>query len=529
MPANINIDPNIALGIKQQDSMTGLSQMLNMANAAQQYRQAQQMNPLQLQQKQMEIEQLQKTNPLAVRQSEELVKQAETATAKSAFELAAQKAKAIHDTQISLINNPLVLKAEKDPSKLTDEDKGKLFELIEKSGKNQAKALGMDEAKALELMQPTLDIAKNNPGELRQLFKERHIQTLDAASRTGALAASGVGVNTGAGGAVVQTGEFGPVKPGEIVKGTSYVQQVGPGSREQIVNDAEGKPVVVVTNADGVITGVRKLTNAPTAPQPTTTQPTTTQPNQQPQTKTPQTRISPNMGELLFPIRQKGDTAIDFTPQEKLAREQGDAYVSKLTNSTLDLSGQRRTLEDTIKTAEKIKNESWFKTEGYVGAAQRKLSTALGDTTYYELSKNLAGTALKAAESSGTTNARQDLIQASQGDITYPPEVLIKVARRTYGDLLGTEMQAKGAALWQQKATSANMDLFKRKWSENADSKAFEIMHLQKEREGLDPKSQEYKKLSFQADEIAGPNKQKQQELIKKINNLKKLSQTGEL
>ncbi len=524
MPADINIKPEIALGLKTQDSMTNLSNMLNMANSYQQLQQSREMNPLQLQQKQMELEQAQKVNPLLVRQHTEAANQGEIATAKSAMELAAQKAKAIHDSQISLINNPLVLQAEKDPNSLNDESKQKLYKLIESSGLNQAKALGIDEGKAFELMKPTLEIAQTNPAGLRQLFKERHIQSLDAASRTGALAAGGVGVNTGAGGAVVQTGEFGPVKPGQPVPGTAFTTQLGPSSTEQIIEDREGKPIVVVKDQNGVITGIRKLTNVPAA---NTNQTTTTQPNQQSQT--PQVRISPNMGDLLFPIRAKGDTAIDITPQEKLAREQGDAYVSRLTNSTLDLSGQRRTLEDTIKSAEKIKNESWLKTEGLIGAANRKISTALGDTTYYELSKNLAGTALKAAESAGTTNARQDLIQASQGDVTYPPEVLIKIARRTQGDLLGTEMQAKGAAAWQQKATSANMDLYKRKWAENADSKAFEIMHLENERKGLDPKSKEYKKISFQADEIAGPNKEKQQELIKKINNLRKLSQTGEL
>jgi hypothetical protein len=57
MPANINIDPNIALGIKQQDSMTSLSNMLNAANAARQFQQAQQLNPLQLQQQKQLTEQ----------------------------------------------------------------------------------------------------------------------------------------------------------------------------------------------------------------------------------------------------------------------------------------------------------------------------------------------------------------------------------------------------------------------------------------------------------------------------------------
>jgi hypothetical protein len=282
-------------------------------------------------------------------------------------------------------------------------------------------------------------------------------------------------------------------------------------------------------NADGVITGIRKLTNIPTAPAANTNQTTTTQPNQQPQTQTPQTRVSPTMGNLLFPIRAQGDTAIDMTPQEKVAREQGDSYVSKLTNSQLDLTNQRRTLEDTIKTAKELQ-ESILPSSGVVGALTRKARDLVGDPTYKELSKNLAGTALKAAESAGTTNARQDLIQASQGDVTYPPEVLIKVARRTYADLLNTDMQAKGAAAWKEKATAANMDMFKRKWAENADSKAFEIMVLDNDSVGLkETNPKEYQKIKLQVDSLLGPNPAKREQLKKKILNLNKLSQNGEL
>jgi hypothetical protein len=159
MPANINIDPNISLGLKQQDSLTGLSNMLNMANAAQQYQQTREMNPLQLQQKQMEIEQLKKLNPLAVRQSEETVKQAETTTEKSSMELASKKYKAIADSQISMINNPKILAAEKDPASVNPVE---LVELVKKNGLNQAKALGIPEDKAMELLQPYLDVAQTN-------------------------------------------------------------------------------------------------------------------------------------------------------------------------------------------------------------------------------------------------------------------------------------------------------------------------------------------------------------------------------
>jgi hypothetical protein len=57
MPADINIRPEIALGIKQQDSMTNLSSLLNAANAARQFQQAQQINPLELQRQQQLTEQ----------------------------------------------------------------------------------------------------------------------------------------------------------------------------------------------------------------------------------------------------------------------------------------------------------------------------------------------------------------------------------------------------------------------------------------------------------------------------------------
>jgi hypothetical protein len=398
--------------------------------------------------------------------------------------------------------------------------------LVKKNGLNQAKSLGIPDDKAMELLQPYLDIAANNPGGLRQFYKERHIQGLDDASRTSALAASGVAVDTGAGGMQVQTGAFGPVPEGGVIKGTSYVKQVAPGSREQIIEDAEGKPVVVVMNADGVITGIRKLTNIPTAPAANTNQTTITQPNQQLQTQTSQVRVSPNMGNLLFPIRAQGDTAIDMTPQEKTARDQGDAYVSKLTNSQLDLTNQRRTLEDTIKTAKELQ-ESILPSTGIAGAATRKFRDWYGDPTYKELSKNLAATALRAAESAGTTNARQDLIQASQGNETYPPETLIKIARRTYADLLNTDMQAKGAAIWKEKATAANMDMFKRKWAENADSKVFELLTMQDNLKGL--KGEKKNKAIKEMELFIGTNPEVANDLLRKKRNIINLTNKGEL
>jgi len=64
----INAITPVANQIKPQPAMT-LADMLNIANASQQYQQAQQLNPLAVQKAQMEVEQLQKVNPYAARKA----------------------------------------------------------------------------------------------------------------------------------------------------------------------------------------------------------------------------------------------------------------------------------------------------------------------------------------------------------------------------------------------------------------------------------------------------------------------------
>ena len=76
----------VALGVKPPQGMS-LGDMLNVANAAQQYQQARQLNPLALQKAQMEIEQLQKTNPLAARKAAAEANTAEIGTQKEQFAL----------------------------------------------------------------------------------------------------------------------------------------------------------------------------------------------------------------------------------------------------------------------------------------------------------------------------------------------------------------------------------------------------------------------------------------------------------
>ena len=204
----------VALGVKPPEGMS-LGDMVNIARGAQAFRQAEQVNPL------------------ALEQAQETTKQQKLKTETDTMGLQQKRFKNIADSQIAMINNPLVIAAEQNPSAV---DPAKLAELVKRNGMTTARALGIAPEQADQLLAPYVELATTNPAALRQYYKERHIQGLDEGARTSALGASGVGVNTGAGGYTVQTGEFGPQPAGAVVPGTAYTTQLPP--TQQLVSQA---------------------------------------------------------------------------------------------------------------------------------------------------------------------------------------------------------------------------------------------------------------------------------------------------
>lgn len=158
--------PPIGTQVQPVPSMR-LADMMNLAVTSQAYNQAQQMNPLQ------------------VKIAEQQAKQQELATQKAQMGLSADRMRAIVDSQVSMINNPLIVQAEQDPKSV---DPARLADLIQRNSSQTAAALGIPLEKAKELTQPYIDMAMNNPGELRNFYKEKHLQGLDAAARTSAMA-----------------------------------------------------------------------------------------------------------------------------------------------------------------------------------------------------------------------------------------------------------------------------------------------------------------------------------------------------
>jgi hypothetical protein len=177
----------------------------------------------------------------------EQVQQAKLATAGKEQELAQNRFKAIADSQISLINDPLVLMAEENPGAV---DKTKLVNLLQKNGRTLGKNLGLPEDKINELLNPYLEQAQNDPAQLRTFLKQRHIQGLDQASRTSVLTGSLSPVESGAGTTYVQAGEFAREPRGESVlfarKTLSPGQQVVEGP-----TDPAGNPTYNILDQNG--------------------------------------------------------------------------------------------------------------------------------------------------------------------------------------------------------------------------------------------------------------------------------------
>jgi len=256
---------------------TSLSDMLGIARGAQAYQQAQQVNPLALQQQQQatrtgeialtveEQKDKERRNMQTVMSdpnlyttngkydpakaakitsevapltglaylkdmassfgAQEGFKTAETGTQSAQMKFANEQVLGVAGRLTGLINNPLIIAAEQNPNEI---DKDKLTARVKKYADEQAVALGIPKEKADQLIGPYLEQAATNPAGLRQFLKDKLLATLDQGSRLSALQPSGVPVATGAQTGVVQTGQFGPYAPGAVLPGTLQDVQVPP-------------------------------------------------------------------------------------------------------------------------------------------------------------------------------------------------------------------------------------------------------------------------------------------------------------
>jgi hypothetical protein len=100
--------------------------------------------------------------------------------------------------------------------------------------------------------------------------------------------------------------------------------------------------------------------------------------------------VQPDTGRLplTYPVRQAG-VPFAALPQEETDRTSGSQYRNGLVQRQSELTTARRNLQEVVKTAQKLQEESVLPETGPVGAVKRKFADIVGDPTYKQLSKTL--------------------------------------------------------------------------------------------------------------------------------------------
>jgi hypothetical protein len=395
------------------------------------------------------------------------------------LQTAAQKQEAIGASFISRINNPLIVAAEANPDSV---DRQALVKNIEQWGKQQGKDLGLDPETTAQLTAPYLQIAMENPGQLRSYLKERHIAGLDQGARTQATGI--MPTLTTAGG---QPALFNPAT-GQI-------------TQPQVGGAPQGGQTPQSMAPQGAPTGVTPGMMSQSASQ-----------QQQQGIR------------LNFPVRPAGDVR-PFAPGEAEEAAAGQKYVQGLNDFGINAVSYKRNVDEVLAEAKKLE-QSYGPTSGILGAARRKVATWAGDPTYTQLSKDLANVqiaALKAAGADLQTDAGKQLVRMANGDETFPPEVLINIANRTKADITNVELQRQAANKFYQRYGTNNMGSFKQAWADNADSKVFQAMNIYRD-ENLNG---DEKKAMI--DKLLGKNESDRKAFYQKYQNLNKLVNTGGL
>jgi hypothetical protein len=227
---------------------------------------------------------------------------------------------------------------------------------------------------------------------------------------------------------------------------------------------------------------------------------------------------------LRFPPRPIGDIRPPAAGEEAAAIA-GNTYLNNIQSAQNEVPKALRNVSEVIRGAEELEKKINFQT-GKPADVERAVRTFFGDDQYKQLSKDIANAQIALMRSTGgdlSTDAGKALVARATGDETYPPAVLISIARRLNGELTKADMEARGA---QRAATlfgNANLPAFQQAWNDNSqDLRVFEAIAITKNIK--DPKKQKSaldKILPATAEELGAFQQQ--------YRNIKRLSETGTL
>jgi len=481
------VDPTIALSAKAPDAMTGLGQMLNVARGAQAYQQQAESFPTLLEQQKLALNRSQQMLPIEVRQAE--------ATAGTSELGLSQKQLTLSGGMLTGLEYSDALKTGNIPE-LTNQVKV-IEHVLKANGVPVEKTFGQ-----VNSMLASGDV--------------KGVQNFIANLRTGLAS---------------ETQKFSAALPEPMagLNAPAAFTRGGPqgGTIQSTPIGTQAAPAQAPTQAPmtTVAPGVQTAPVAAPAPlqgQPLQAAPTGVTPQQM--SMPPQAAALAKPVPLPYPVRKEGQPYMP-NPSEAADTTKNIGYREGLIARQTDLTQSRRNIQEVIALATKIEKESSLPTTGPIGAIKRKYAELVGDPTYKQLSKDLANiqiSNIKAQGGSLDTVGGQQLTRMASGDETYPPDVLIKIARRTDADTTNIDMQATAAAKFAAQYGDNNLNAFKQAWSKNADSKVFEAMNIY--RDAKDPKE-----AKTQIDELLGKDPKQRKIFFQKYQNIQKLFENGTL
>jgi len=409
-----------------------------------------------------------------------LIKKTETEAAAAQFGLDEKRVNAVTSGMTSLINNPLVVRAEEAPDMV---DKNKLVQYVTEHGANQAKALGIPKEKADELLAPYIKFANENPRGLRGYAKERLLAGLDTASRTSAFGgAQGIGALT-------------------------------PLPRELTDRPVGVTPEAMTAPIGAAVTKVppSEVQAAPMAQAPM---------GQAPMGQAPRGDAG---FALPYPIPIRGVQQAT-TASEATDLATGQKYRTDLIATQTTVNKSARNVDAVLSGIKDLEKDRRF-TTGPLASREQYIKEFFGDERFKQLSKDIANVELAVLQASGqsmSTDAGKSLVAKANGDETYPPSVLLSVANRLAGDLTRIDMEAKGAQKFAQQFGDSNLPAYRQAWAANADQKIFEAMYITKNERDI-------KRRNEALDKLLPKSKSELNEFLNKYENIEKLTQTGRL
>jgi hypothetical protein len=505
------LDPNISLGVKPIDFLGGAGNLLNLARGAQALQQEQAMNPIQQEKAAIELGIARDTQAAEIARQKAMSGQAVTAEQVARFNQAGSIEDRLRQnfaplTQQRSFANPAATPQAAIKDVLQAKRRAIAAGVPEDAAEYFAASLYSNLAKAQETGDPTPVnewmfrnlMASQPPSAQQQLLAPAGAPNVSAGGVPGYAVAT-------PGGNLFQPLQVGPrptapAMPQEGAQTGGIPLSTGIQQRAMDLSLAETAPA----NKQGA--GVPLMQPASPA---------------QPQGVTAGAMSMPG---LRYPKRELGQPFIPVQGEET-DRAAGQKYVGDLVSMQPAMTTARRSIEEVIDKANKIQQQSYFQA-GAAGSMERNVRGFFGSEDYKQLSKDLANVQIGMIQSKGgslDTVSGQALARHANGDETYPPNVLKSIARRSYADVLATELEGRAAANFAQNFGDANHNAFKQTWSKNADSRIFEIMALPK----LIQDKAERIKVANEILKNATPKER--EEFNRKYQNILRLEQTGSL